>query len=86
MIGNVHRPKADTAAAMPPWISAAQPSEARAWSNEVGPNPAFPDSYIFSPKWTIFNVRFSYQILSKSRKPPKVEDCKPSPRFLQLSK
>ena len=55
----VHRPKADTAAAMPPWISAAQPSEARAWSNEVGPNPAFPDSYIFSPKWTIFNVRFS---------------------------
>ena len=54
-----HRPKADTAAAMPPWISAAQPSEARAWSNEVGPNPAFPDSYIFSPKWTIFNVRFS---------------------------
>ena len=55
----VHRPKADTAAAMPPWISAAQPSEARVWSNEVGPNPAFPDSYIFSPKWTIFNVRFS---------------------------
>ena len=26
---------------------------------KLGHNPAAPDSYIFSPKWTIFNVRFS---------------------------